>query len=188
MFQSGFSCFKKIMKGKCILYIASSVDGYIAKPNDNLDFLNLVAQEGEDYGYGQFYEQIDTVILGKRTYDWVMGQVSDFPHQGKETYVLTRQNLNPIGTVQFYSGELLDLVSRLKHKQGKNIFVDGGAQTVYRFLEKGLLDELIISFIPVLLGEGIRLFQEGFFEQKLELISSQSYPSGLVQVHYRVVR
>lgn len=74
----------------------------------------------------------------------------------------------------------------LKSREGKNIFVDGGAQTVNRLLKAHLLDELIISFIPVLLGEGIRLFQEGIPEEKLELISSRSYSSGLVQVHYRV--
>ncbi|MDP2042924.1 MAG: dihydrofolate reductase family protein [Algoriphagus sp.] len=175
------------MNRKTILYIAASADGYIAKPGDNLDFLNAVAQEGEDYGYGAFYDQIDTVIMGKRTYDWVMEQVSEFPHQGKETYVLTREKLDPIGTIQFYSGNLSELVSRLKTRTGKHIFVDGGAQTVHRFLEDGLLDEVIISYIPVLLGEGIRLFQGRVAEQKLELVSSKNYTSGLVQVHYRVV-
>lgn len=174
------------MKRKAILYIAASLDGYIAKPEDNLDFLEAVAMEGEDYGYGQFYEQIDTVILGKRTYDWVMGQIGEFPHQGKETYVLTRERLPQIGTVQFFSGNISELVSNLKPKPGKDIFVDGGSLTVLRFLKAGLLDELIISFIPILLGGGIRLFQEGFPEQKLELIGSKSYSSGLLQVHYRV--
>ncbi|EMS33956.1 Dihydrofolate reductase [Mariniradius saccharolyticus AK6] len=176
------------MERKTILYIAASLDGYIAKPGDNLDFLEAVAQEGEDYGYGQFYGQIDTVILGKRTYDWVMGQIGEFPHQGKETFVLTRERLHVIATVQFFSGNLSELVSNLKSKPGKDIFVDGGAKTVHRFLEAGLLDELIVSFVPVLLGDGIRLFQAGFPEQKLELIRSRSYPSGLVQVHYRVVK
>lgn len=183
-----FSRFHKTMERKTILYIAASLDGYIAKLGDNLDFLEAVAQDGEDYGYGQFYGQIDTVILGKRTYDWVMGQIGEFPHQGKETYVLTRKSLAAIGTIQFFSGKLSELVSNLKSKPGKDIFVDGGAQTVYRFLEAGWLDELIISFVPVLLGDGIRLFQSGFPEQKLELIRSRSYPSGLVQVHYRVVK
>jgi dihydrofolate reductase len=176
------------MTRKTILYIAASVDGYIAKPGDRLDFLEAVAREGEDYGYSAFYDQVDTVIVGKRTYDWVLAQMGDFPHQGKETYVLTRQNLDSIGTVQFYSGELSDLVSSLKSKAGKHIFIDGGAQTAHRFLKNELLDEVIISFIPVLLGEGIRLFQEGFPEQQLELLSSKNYPSGLVQVHYRVIR
>ncbi|HSF52261.1 MAG TPA: dihydrofolate reductase family protein [Algoriphagus sp.] len=174
------------MERKLILYIASSLDGYIAQPGDRLDFLDLVQMEGEDYGYADFNETVDAVILGKRTYDWVMNQVPEFPHQGKETYVLTRGQYPSIGTVNFYSGDLSELVEGLKSRVGKNIFVDGGAQTVNRLLKAQLLDELIISFIPVLLGEGIRLFQEGIPEEKLELISSRSYSSGLVQVHYRV--
>lgn len=173
------------MNRKLILYIASSLDGYIAQPGDRLDFLDLVQAEGEDYGYTAFNETVDAVILGKRTYDWVMNQVSEFPHQGKETYVLTRQQYSPIGTVQFYSGDLSELVENLKSREGKNIFCDGGGETVNRLLKAGLLDELVISIIPVLLGDGIRLFQEGIPEEKLELVSSKSYPSGLVQVHYR---
>lgn len=176
------------MNRKTILYIAVSLDGYIAKPGDNLDFLQLVEMPGEDYGYSRFNEQIDTVILGKRTYDWVMEQVGEFPHQGKETYVLTRQKLDPIGTVTFFSGDLAELVSTLKSKSGKHIFVDGGAQTVHRFLVSGLLDEIIVSIIPVLLGEGIRLFQEGFPEQKLTLIEFKKYSSGLLQVHYQIIK
>ncbi|MEB2787345.1 dihydrofolate reductase family protein [Algoriphagus persicinus] len=174
------------MNRKAILYIAASLDGYIAKPGDNLDFLQLVEMPREDYGYSQFNKQIDTIILGKRTYDWVMEQVGEFPHQGKETYVLTRQKRDPIGTVTFFSGDLAELISTLKSKSGKRIFVDGGAQTVHRFLKDGLLDEIIISFIPILLGEGIRLFKEGFPEQNLTLIESKNYPSGLIQVHYQI--
>lgn len=174
------------MQRKTILYIATSLDGFIAKPGDNLEFLQLVEMPGEDYGYSQFYEQIDTVILGKRTYDWVMDQVGEFPHQGKETYVLTRKNLDPIGTVSFYSGDLNELISKLKSQSGKHIFVDGGAQTVHRFLKDSLLDEIIISIIPVILGEGIRLFQEGFPEKRLILLGSKNFPSGLVQVHYQI--
>lgn len=176
------------MQRKTILFIATSFDGYIAKSGDNLDFLQLVEMPGEDYGYSQFNKQIDTIILGKRTYDWVMEQVGEFPHQGKETYVLTRQKLDPIGTVTFFSGDLAELISNLKSKSEKHIFVDGGAQTVHRFLVSGLLDEIIVSIIPVLLGEGIRLFQDGFPEQKLKLIESKNYPSGLVQVHYQIKR
>lgn len=77
------------------------MDIYIAQPGDRLDFLNLVQMEGEDYGYADFNETVDAVILGKRTYDWVMNQVSDFPHQGKETYALTCGQYPSIGTVIF---------------------------------------------------------------------------------------
>jgi len=76
---------------KLILYIACSLDGYIAKPNDDLGFLNRVQKEGEDYGYNDFVSTVDTVIVGRKTYDWVTGQGFEFPHSDKETYIITRQ-------------------------------------------------------------------------------------------------
>jgi dihydrofolate reductase len=98
---------------KVILYIATSVDGYIAKPNDDLDFLSIVEQEGEDYGYVDFINTVDTVILGRKTFDWVMTQVQEFPHSDKETYVITRSPKPNIGNIKFYSGNLKELVSKL---------------------------------------------------------------------------
>ncbi len=174
------------MSRKVILYIAASLDGYIAKSGDNLDFLQLVETPGEDYGYQEFYDQVETIILGRRTYDWVISKIGEFPHQGKETYVLTKTERPPVGSINFYSGDIAKLIATLKSKPGKHIFVDGGAQTVHRFLKLGLIDELIISFIPVLLGEGMRLFQEGFPEQNLKLIGSKNYSSGLLQAHYSI--
>lgn len=170
---------------KVILYIACSLDGYIAKPNDDLSFLAMVEQEGEDYGYHAFVESVDTVILGRRTYDWVMAQVPEFPHADKETYVISRSGKATIGKTQFYSGDLQELLTKLKQKEGKNIFVDGGAQVVSLLLKDKLIDEFIISIIPVLLGEGTRLFQENYPEQQLEFISNKAFPSGLLQMHYR---
>ncbi|MEI7504924.1 MAG: dihydrofolate reductase, partial [Paludibacter sp.] len=74
-----------ISNRKVILYIAMSLDGYIAKPNDDLSFLSMVQQEGEDYGYTDFVNTVDTVIMGRKTYDWVMTQVPEFPHNDKAT-------------------------------------------------------------------------------------------------------
>jgi len=86
---------------KTILYIACSLDGFIAGPNDNLDFLNAVHTEGEDYGYGEFIKTIDTVIMGRRTYDWVMDKVTEFPHADKKTYIITRQDRPSRGNITF---------------------------------------------------------------------------------------
>ncbi len=172
---------------KLILYIAQSVDGYIAKPNDDLSFLELVAAEGEDYGYQSFMNNIDTVIMGRKTYDWVMSQVSDFPHADMKSYIITRSARENIENIEFYNGDIVTLVHELKTMAGKNIFVDGGAQLVNLLLKEKLLDELIISTIPILLGEGMQLFQEGFPEQRLTLISSLHYKSGLVQSHYKLM-
>lgn len=172
------------MKRKLVLYIAASLDGFIAGPDDSLDFLSSVQTEGEDYGYHAFIAQVDTVILGRRTYDKVLTLVPEFPHSDKETYVITRHEKPAEGNVNFYSGSLTDLVNRLKSKEGGTIFCDGGAQLVNELLRENLIDEIILSVIPVLLGSGIRLFDSTRAEQPLKLASSESFGSGLVQLHY----
>jgi dihydrofolate reductase len=170
---------------KVILYIACSLDGYIAKPNDDLSFLDSVQKDGEDYGYNSFIQNIDTVILGRKTYDWVMKQVSEFPHADKTTYVITKTPKAPIGKTSFYTGNVSDLIVKLKNEPGKHIFIDGGAAIVNLLLRSGSIDELIISMIPVLLGSGTGLFEDGRPEQGLKLISAKSYDSGLVQLYYK---
>jgi dihydrofolate reductase len=172
---------------KVILYIASSLDGYIAKPNDDLSFLSIVQKDGEDYGYTDFVNSVDTVILGRKTYDWIMTQVPEFPHADKETYIITRTKRSSIGKTNFYTGKLKDLISRLKNDKGKNIFIDGGAEIVNELLKENLIDEFIISIVPVLLGDGIRLFKDGRPEQLLKLVSVKSFDTGLAQLHYKRV-
>lgn len=173
------------MNRKIILYIASSLDGYIAKPNDDLDFLSIVEKEGEDYGYAQFIDSVDTVIIGRKTYDWVMARVPEFVHADKKTYVITRTERPSIGNTIFYTGDLKDLVLQLKSEARKNIFLDGGAEIVHELLKEKLIDELVISIIPILVGEGTRLFKDGRPEQQFSLVSVQSFESGLVQLHYK---
>ena len=169
---------------KVIVYIAESLDGYIAKPNDDLSFLSIVEQVGEDYGYHDFISNIDTGIMGRKTYDWVMTQVATFPHAGKETYVITKTARPSIGSIRFYTGKLKALVLQLKNRKGKNIFVDGGASIVNELLKETLIDEFYISIIPVLLGGGVRLFNDGRPEQRLKLVSVKQFEKGLAQIHY----
>lgn len=176
----------KMESRKLILYISCSLDGFIAKPNDNLDFLNIVRKEGEDYGYYDFVSTVDTVIVGRKTYDWVVGQGYEFPHADKETYIITRQERPKQGNLTFYNGDLKELVTGLKARNGENIFCDGGSETLNQLLSEKLFDELIISIIPVLVGNGTRLFKDGRPEQELELVSSGNYDTGLVRLHYRM--
>ncbi len=172
------------MERKVILYIATSLDGFIAKPNNDLSFLNRVAKEGEDYGYTQFTESIDTVIMGRKTYDWVMTQVDTFPHNDKNTFIITRTTKPNIGNIQFYTQSLKDLVLKLKSENGKHIFIDGGAEIVNQLLKDNLIDEFIISIIPILVGSGTRLFNNNNPEISLKLIDSKHFEKGLVQLHY----
>lgn len=169
---------------KVVLYIAMSLDGYIAGPGDDLSFLSVVEKEGEDYGYGNFTAGVDTIIMGRKTYDWVMKQVPEFPHADKETYIITRTDCPPEGNTVFYSGKLGELITSLRQKPGKNIFVDGGAEVVHSLLQEGLIDEMIISIIPSLVGGGTTLFKPGISFKMLNLMGSKSFEKGLVQLHY----
>ncbi|WP_314241601.1 dihydrofolate reductase family protein [Empedobacter tilapiae] len=173
------------MNRKVILYIATSLDGYIAKPDDNLDFLSIVEQDGQDYGYNDFIQTVDTVIVGRRTYDKVASMGFDFPHSDKDAYIITRTPRSSIGSIKFYTDDLTLLINKLKSEEGKNIFCDGGAEIVNELLKNNLIDEFIISVIPILVGNGIKLFKDDRPELKLELISVKSFEKGLVQLHYK---
>lgn len=171
---------------KVILYIACSLDGYIAQPGDDLSFLDSMQKEGEDYGYHTFIAEVDTILMGRKTYDWVVNAVGKFPHEDTETYIINRTPRPAEGKVQFYTGNLITLVQELKVKPGGTIFCDGGAQLVNALLQEKLLDELIISVVPVLLGDGIRLFQDGRPELGAQLLEVKHFDTGLVQLHYQL--
>ena len=172
---------------KLSVFIATSLDGYIAKPNDDLGFLKLVEKEGEDYGYKDFTAAIDTIILGRKTYDYVLKEIgpSYYDDGSRDVYVITRHNRADSGRTKFYSGKLADLVQRLKSEPGKNIYCDGGAEIITELLKHQLIDEMVISIIPILVGDGVRLFKSGRPEQELELISAKAFDTGLVQVRYK---
>ncbi|NVO11295.1 MAG: dihydrofolate reductase [Bacteroidales bacterium] len=172
---------------KLVLYIAMSLDGYIADANDDLSFLSMVEQEGEDYGYSDFVRTIDTIIIGRKTYEKVISMGYDYPHTDKEVYIITRTERPPSGVFKYHSGDLKELVLKLKSQQGKNIYCDGGAEIAHELLKNELIDEFIISVIPIFLGGGIRLFKDGRPEQKLKLLSTKQFNKGLVQIHYKMV-
>lgn len=164
-----------------------SLDGYIAQPNDDLSFLKLVEKEGEDYGYAEFTSTIDTLIIGRRTYDYVLKNVgsSHYDNGQRDVYVITRTERQNVGRTTFYTGNLTELVKRLKSENGKNIYCDGGAEVINELLKHDLIDEFIISVIPVLLGNGTRLFKDDRPEQTLEFIEVKTFETGLTQLHYK---
>lgn len=172
---------------KISLFIAMSLDGYIAKPNDDLSFLKLVDKDGEDYGYTKFTDTIDTLIIGRKTYDYVLKEIgaSHYDNGKRDVYVITRTERPQVGRTIFYTGNITELVERLKAENGKNIYCDGGAEVINELLKHDLIDELIISIIPVLLGNGTRLFKDDRPEQVLEFVSAKSFDTGLTQLHYK---
>ncbi|WP_421978604.1 dihydrofolate reductase family protein [Roseivirga seohaensis] len=172
---------------KISLFIATSLDGYIAKPNDDLSFLKLVEKEGEDYGYEQFTDTIDTLIIGRKTYDYVVKEIgaSHYDNGQRDVYVITRTQRPSVGRTTFYTGSLTDLVKQLKSENGKNIYCDGGAEVINELLKNDLIDEFIISIVPVLLGNGTRLFKDERPEQLLEFVTAKTFDTGLIQLHYK---
>ncbi|MCB0649552.1 MAG: dihydrofolate reductase [Saprospiraceae bacterium] len=171
---------------KLKIFIAMSLDGFIAKPDDDLSFLKAVEKEGEDYGYEAFTSGIDTLIIGRKTYDYVVREIGSqhYDNGSNDVYIITRKPKPRKGKTIFYSGDLKELVLKLKSESGKDIYCDGGAEIIHQLLVQDLVDELIISIIPVLLGEGTRLFKKGRPEQTLKLQSIKSFETGLVQVNY----
>lgn len=163
-----------------------SLDGYIAKPNDDLSFLKIVEKEGEDYGYADFTSQIDTVIIGRKTYDYVLKEIgpSHYDNGQRDIYVITRTERQKVGRTTFYTGDITELINHLKSEEGKNIYCDGGAQIINELLKHYLIDEFTISVIPILLGGGTRLFKDGRPEQALEFITAKTFETGLVQLKY----
>ena len=170
---------------KVILYIACSLDGFIAREDGDINWLSIVERKGEDYGYRKFIDTVDTVIMGRKTYDKVLSFGIGFPHADKECYVITSTRHGIDANVTFYNGDIRDLISRIRKQGGKNIFIDGGSDIVALLRSHGLVDEYVISILPILLGKGIRLFKDVAAEEQLHLVGHTAFASGLVQLYYR---
>ncbi len=166
--------------GKVALFIATSIDGYIAKPGDNLDFLKTVEKEGEDYGYSAFIEGMDVLLIGRKTYDFVVREIGAEHYGSKDVYVVSRTPRPARGRTVFIDGDLAAFVRELKTR--KNIYCDGGAEVINTLLMNDLIDEMTVSVVPVVLGEGVRLFQTGIGESEWDLIASAAFDTGLVQM------
>jgi dihydrofolate reductase len=177
--------FKMAANRRVILYISMSLDGYIADKEDSLDFLSGMEQEGEDFGYNEFIGSVDAVIIGRKTYEKVLAMGYEYPHVEKDVYIITRTAQASIGNFKFYNGNLVQLVNKLKAMDGKDIYCDGGAEIANELMRGNVIDEYIISVIPILLCDGIKLFKDGRPQQKLTLVSTKSFDKGLVQLHYK---
>lgn len=165
------------------VYIATSLDGYIARMDGALDWLERMNQmPGEDYGYKQFLSSIDTIVIGRGTYE-VASSVAVWPYEGKRVVVLSRTLHSVCIQAELFSGDILSLVKRLHEEGVKHIYADGG-MTVSQFLNAGIVDQLTISLIPVVIGSGIPLFSNIHHDKWCRLISSHAYENGLMQLQY----
>ena len=167
------------------LFIATSLDGFIAGPDDDLGWLFHDA----DYGYAAFYAGIDTVLVGRRTYD-VARRFPAWPYAGRNVVVFTRggdAGVATPGTVATARSPA-DVVADLRARDGKDLWLVGGAMLVAAFMAAGLIDDVIVSIHPVLLGDGIPLVARGAPRMPLALVGERRFPSGLVQLAYRAER
>lgn len=171
------------MRPRCSVFIAKSLDGFIARRDGALDWLGSFQSSGEDYGYAEFSASVDALVIGRNTYDVVLG-FGAWPYSGKRVIVLTHRPLVAKNGEEPFAGDVCELVDRLSREGVKRIYVDGGA-VVQQFLAAGLIDDLTVSIIPVLLGEGVPLFGKTERDIGLRLVESRSFPNGLVQLEYR---
>lgn len=176
------------MTSKNMVFIARSLDGYIADRKGGLDWLNLVPNpEHRDLGYDRFMKGIDAIVLGRKTFDTVCSFDIEWPYK-QPVFILsgTLESL-PAGyehKAELLSGPLTGILAHIHKKGHTRLYIDGG-RTVQNFLKEDLIDELIITNIPILLGGGIPLFGELPEALEFELVESVTYLDALVQDHYR---
>lgn len=170
---------------KASVFIGTSVDGFIARANGDLDF--LPPGGGEPHGYDEFMATVDALVIGRKTFETVLA-FSTWPYGEKPVFVLSTRPLAPApagAVVEHLSGEPAEIVTRLEARGIRHIYVDGGI-TIQRFLRAGLIQRLIITRVPVLIGDGVPLFGALPHDIRLRHIATRHYPSGLVQSEYQV--
>ena len=169
------------------VFIGASVDGFIARPNGALDF--LPPGGGEPHGYDEFFASIDTLVIGRKTFETVLA-FPQWPYGNKRVVVLSSRAVGfsavTGGMVDQMAGPPAEIVSKLASTGAKHLYVDGGL-TIQNFLRAGLIQRLIITRVPVLIGEGIPLFGELTRDIELRHVATQYYPSGLVKTEYQVL-
>jgi len=170
---------------KASVFIGTSVDGFIARANGDLDF--LPPGGGEPHGYEEFMASVDALVIGRKTFETVLA-FETWPYGEKPVFVLSTSELAPApsgAVVEHMSGEPEEIVSRLSARGIGHIYVDGGI-TIQRFLQAGLIQRLIITRVPVLIGGGIPLFGKTLRDIVLKHVTTRQYASGLVQSEYEV--
>jgi dihydrofolate reductase len=170
-----------------IVHIATSADGYIARPDGDLEWLTSRPAPKGFYGMNAFVKSIDTMLLGRKTYDVSLRMGAKFDSKSR-TIVFSRHS-PPAGApsgVEFVNGAIGPFVSRLREQPGKDIWLMGGGELIASFLDEQAIDELVISVVPVFIGDGIPLIARRHRHVPLDLHSVERFEDGLVQLHYRV--
>ncbi|HEY2914153.1 MAG TPA: dihydrofolate reductase family protein [Candidatus Angelobacter sp.] len=170
---------------KIILALGISIDGYIARLDDTFDFLFMP----KDFSMAEFFKSIDTVIMGRKTYDVTKAMGGGGVGPRTKTYVLSRTL--PLGEREgntFVNVSPQALVEEIRRHKGKNVWLMGGGEIARDFLKADLVDELHLGVVPVLLGEGLPLFPSGFPQRNFELIENKTFSRGLISLKYKRIR
>jgi dihydrofolate reductase len=170
---------------RTIVYIATSLDGFIARKNDDISWLDPFSSGNEDYGFSEFISGIGTAVMGSRTYEQSLLHPDRFL-PGIKHYILTGRSFDPPPGVdaEFWYGSLQDLVARIRQESKKDVYLVGGGKAISRFIDEDLVDEIRQFIVPVILNEGIPLYSGLRREISLRLIDSVPYRSGIVRVRY----
>jgi len=169
------------------VFVGTSLDGFIARPNGALDF--LPPGGGEPHGYQEFIESVDALVIGRKTFETVLA-FPEWPYGEKRVIVLSSSPLDlsqAAGVVEQMAGPPAEIVNKLAASGASHLYVDGGI-TIQRFLRAGIVDRLIITRVPVLIGEGIPLFGKLPHDVQVRHVATRSYQSGLVQSEYEVLK
>jgi dihydrofolate reductase len=166
---------------RCAAFLATSLDGFIARPDGRVDWLDAYEAPAEEYA--AFFAGVDTLLIGRATYDLVV-TFPEWPYGAKRVAVLTHRPAAPRHGEAFVAGEPAEVLAGLAASGSRSVYVDGGA-VVSQYLAAGLLDELTVTVVPLVLGVGRRLFQGTLPERRFSLVASRAYPSGLVRITYR---
>jgi len=178
---------------KIIVYIATSADGFIARKDGGIDWLDRPRPKG-NYGMGEFWKSIDTIVMGRKTYDFAAkfvkeGKASAEMFRGIKHYVFSRRPPKRVlEGFEFVNEPIKKFAQRLRGQKGKDIFMMGGGGIIGSFLDEGEIDEFVISVIPVFIGEGIPLIAPGRRTVSLKLLSTKKFSDGVVKLHYAVVK
>jgi dihydrofolate reductase len=177
---------------KCSVFIAISLDGFIARPNGEIDWLDdpsNSANPGEDYGYKAFMASVDVLIMGRKTYEQVLG-FKEWPYGGKRMVVLSsgspKMPENGPSNIEVMRGSPTEVLEQLSQSGVRHCYVDGG-QTIQGFLNAGLIHEMTITQIPILIGDGLPLFGRLDRDMRFQHLETKAYPSGFVQSKYRAL-
>lgn len=163
------------------VFVGVSIDGFLARPDGSFDFLDPFG--GEEHGFDEFFRSVDALVIGRETYETVLGFGGAWPYKGKRVVVLTHRPLEPRHGETTYAGELAPLFARLAAGGAGRVYLDGGI-AIRQGLDEDLIDDMTISTVPRTIGAGRPLFGGNPCTTAWELISTNSYPNGLVQVRY----